>query len=163
MTYNSLTDLNIESSCERLIGALFLSLLGPAVCNSWTRYIRTFPSMLWILIQSYSLVSVPQRHMVFAMTSTLLAKSTLGVFLYGSPNFSFANTNPLIVVGEDILFWIPYRVFLLWSRPAIFPCWNVYGGSSIYLGWCLLGCIGATNFASLMALRFILGYNLFIP
>lgn len=29
--------------------------------------------------------SWPPRHMVFAMIFTLLAKSTLGVFLYGSP------------------------------------------------------------------------------
>ena len=29
-------------------------------------------------------------------------------------------------------------------------------------GGALLGCIGATNFASIMVLRFILGYSIFI-
>jgi hypothetical protein len=54
-----------------------------------------------------------------------------------APRLNPQMNNPLIKARTDILFWIPDRVFLLWSRLAIFPCWEVYGDGSIYLGWCV--------------------------
>lgn len=67
----------------------------------------------------------------FSRTGVLL------VCLCKTPNPSIFKMQDYWWFYADILFWLLDGVVYLWSWPAIFPCWEVYGCCSVHMGWSL--------------------------